>query len=69
VGAERVARALLALGRAGMAGARMEHVDVNGLPGLYAQLTDGTAGVAGFTLDGGRIIAIDIVRNPAKLRV
>jgi len=68
-GAGRVGRALVALTRKGLVGARIEHVDVNGMPGLYAQAADGSAGVVGFTLDGDRITAIDIVRNPAKIRV
>jgi RNA polymerase sigma-70 factor, ECF subfamily len=39
------------------------------MPGLYMEAADGTAGVVGFTVDGGRITAIDLVRNPAKIRL
>jgi RNA polymerase sigma-70 factor (ECF subfamily) len=42
-------------------------VDVNGLPGLV--VTDGDLStVISFTVDRGRIVAIDAVRNPDKLR-
>ena len=42
-------------------------LDVNGLPGLL--LYDGELlSVASFTIDAGHIVAIDIVRNPDKLR-
>lgn len=68
-GAERVARTLTGLAAKGFKGARVEHVDVNGLPGLYAQATDGTDGVISITVDAGRITAIDIMRNPAKIHV
>jgi RNA polymerase sigma-70 factor (ECF subfamily) len=68
-GAERVSRALIALAGKGLRDARVEAVDVNGMPGLYARAADGTEGIVGFTLDAGRIVAIDLVRNPAKIRV
>ena len=68
-GSDRVSRALVALAAKGLKGARIEHVDVNGMPGLYMEAADGTAGVVGFTVDGGRITAIDLVRNPAKIRL
>ena len=42
-------------------------VEVNGLPGLL--LHDGqTMNVISLTVDGGRIVAISIVRNPHKLQ-
>jgi RNA polymerase sigma-70 factor (ECF subfamily) len=66
-GADRVARALLALARKGAAGARGALVGVNGAPGLLVE-AGGERSVVAFTLDGGRIAAIDIVRNPDKLR-
>ncbi|WP_228002507.1 hypothetical protein [Nocardia australiensis] len=53
--------------RATGTGAWGRAVLVNGRPGLV--VFDGThAGVVAFTVDAGRIVAIDIVRNPDKLR-
>ncbi|MFI0453430.1 RNA polymerase sigma factor SigJ [Actinomadura sp. 6N118] len=63
-GARRVAAALLSYGRGPM-NARL--VDVNGAPGLVVRQDDGVLTVAAFTMDAGRIIAIDVVRNPDKL--
>jgi RNA polymerase sigma-70 factor (ECF subfamily) len=65
-GAERVARALVGFARLG--GGTAEIVDVNGAPGLLGHAADGTTSVIGFTVDAGRIAAIDIQRNPAKLK-
>jgi RNA polymerase sigma-70 factor, ECF subfamily len=42
-------------------------VDVNGSPGAVTVAGDDVS-VMSFTLDGGRITAIDVVRNPEKLR-
>jgi RNA polymerase sigma-70 factor, ECF subfamily len=66
-GAERVGRVVLGLARKGMAGAEVEFVDVNGAPGVLVRETSGTISVGAFTVDGGRITAIDVVRNPDKL--
>jgi RNA polymerase sigma-70 factor, ECF subfamily len=41
-------------------------VDVNGSPGAVT-VANGDVSVMSFTLDGGRITAIDVVRNPEKL--
>jgi RNA polymerase sigma-70 factor (ECF subfamily) len=68
-GAERVARAIKGLTAKGLKEARVEHADVNGMPGLYTEAADGTGSVISFTLDDGVITAIDIVRNPSKIRV
>jgi RNA polymerase sigma-70 factor, ECF subfamily len=65
-GAERVARALVGFARLG--GGTAGIVDVNGLPGLLGHAADGTASVIGFTVDAGRITAINVQRNPAKLK-
>lgn len=65
-GADRVARALIAITRKAGAGGRAALVAVNGLPGLVAEW-DGERSVVAFTVDRGRIAAIDIVRNPDKL--
>ncbi len=65
VGADRVARAIRALSK--NAG-EMAIVDVNGMPGVLA-IDGGVATVISFTIDDGRIVAIDAVRNPDKLRL
>jgi RNA polymerase sigma-70 factor, ECF subfamily len=40
---------------------------VNGAPGLVLRDADGVLSVISFTVDGGRIAAIDVIRNPDKL--
>jgi RNA polymerase sigma-70 factor, ECF subfamily len=40
---------------------------VNGAPGLVVVDADGVLSVISFTVDSGRITAIDVVRNPDKL--
>jgi RNA polymerase sigma-70 factor (ECF subfamily) len=67
VGAERVARFVLGLARAARRGARLALADVNGSPGIVAEDAQGVLNVTVFTVDGGRITAIDVVRNPDKL--
>lgn len=65
-GAEKVARAMLALARNVPASGYV--ADVNGLPGLVTLNGDGTVSdVISLTLDAGRIVAIDIICNPDKL--
>jgi RNA polymerase sigma-70 factor (ECF subfamily) len=41
--------------------------DVNGAPGLVLVDATGVLTVVAFTVDAGRIVAIDVVRNPDKL--
>ncbi|WP_225728754.1 MULTISPECIES: RNA polymerase sigma factor SigJ [unclassified Nocardia] len=67
-GAELVAKMLLGWYHAPSAqGAWGRAVLVNGEPGLL--VFDGThTGVFSFTVDGGRIVAINVIRNPEKLR-
>jgi RNA polymerase sigma-70 factor (ECF subfamily) len=67
-GAERVAKAAVSLARKGGDPSTLRFVDVNGMPGMFVRSWDGTANVAAFTVDGGRIVEIDIMRNPEKLR-
>jgi RNA polymerase sigma-70 factor, ECF subfamily len=67
-GAERVAKAAVGLARKGGDPSTLRFVDVNGMPGMFVRDWDGTANVVAFTVDGGRILEIDIVRNPEKLR-
>ena len=66
-GAERVAKTVKALAKSGGAGVTFDLVDVNGMPGLSGTGRDGVASVISFTVDDGRITAIDIQRNPEKL--
>ncbi len=68
VGADRVGRSLLALARKGMSTSQVEIVDVNGAPGLLVTEASGILTVTAFTIDDGRIVALDVVRNPEKLR-
>ena len=69
VGADRVARVTKALTTKGVrVGARVELVEVNGMPGWMSTAPDGSATVMSFTIDDGRIVAIDVQRNPEKLR-
>lgn len=42
--------------------------DVNGSPGLVLCDADGHLTVIALTVDTGRIVAIDIMRNPDKLK-
>jgi RNA polymerase sigma-70 factor, ECF subfamily len=60
-----VARAVVLLAQRPPAGWGV--ATVNGAPGLVMVDADGVLSVVSFTVDGGRIIAIDVVRNPDKL--
>jgi len=40
---------------------------VNGGPGLVMRDADGVLTVIAFTIDAGRITALDVIRNPDKL--
>jgi RNA polymerase sigma-70 factor (ECF subfamily) len=64
VGAEAVAR-----GAVGFRGAadRVEPVIVNGAPGMLVRFPARSL-VAAFTVANGRIVAIDIIADPDKLR-
>jgi|tagenome__1003787_1003787.scaffolds.fasta_scaffold20421259_2 RNA polymerase sigma-70 factor (ECF subfamily) len=66
-GAERIARVSEALARKGADPSTLRIVDVNGMPGMLVRDWDGVVNVAAFTIDDGKIVAIDIVRNPDKL--
>jgi RNA polymerase sigma-70 factor (ECF subfamily) len=69
-GADRIARALLGFGRAAARqGIEPEgrFVRVNGAAGLVV-IERGTTNVYSLTIDAGRIVAIDVIRNPDKLR-
>jgi len=64
-GAQNVARWLLALARRPPRSLRMAMV--NGAPGLVMRDGDGVLTVIAFTIDAGRITALDVMRNPDKL--
>ena len=66
VGAEAVARQVLSRGRpfAGLARPAI----VNGAPGVVVAPGGKPMAVVGFTTAGGRIVAIDLIADPAKLR-
>lgn len=63
-GAEQVARQAQAFSRRGL---RRYPVLVNGLPGLVCMLDGKLFSVMAFTVGGGKITAIDIVRDPTRL--
>jgi len=67
-GAERVARALAAMAAKVGANETVELVEVNGMPGARSIGADGIVNIMSFTIDDGRITAIDVQRNPEKLR-
>jgi RNA polymerase sigma-70 factor (ECF subfamily) len=64
-GAAAVAQALLVFTRWPPRGVRM--AVVNGAPGFVLRDASGVLTVVAFTIDAGRIVAIDAVRNPDKL--
>jgi RNA polymerase sigma-70 factor (ECF subfamily) len=64
-GARQVARLLLGYGRRPPYG--MRTALVNGAPGLVVRDSDGVLSVIALTVDGGRITANDVIRNPDKL--
>ena len=64
-GAQQVARWLIALARRPPRSLRM--ATVNGAPGLVMRDGDGVLTVIAFTIDSGRITALDVMRNPDKL--
>ncbi len=67
-GAERTARVVIAATKAGSVhGIDVHAALVNGLPGVIAYAPDGSAQTVAFEIEGDRIRAIYIVRNPDKL--
>jgi RNA polymerase sigma-70 factor, ECF subfamily len=66
-GAERVASALAAMAAHYRGALQAAVVEVNGAPGLLVE-GEGTVSVVALTVDAGRIRAIDVIRNPDKLR-
>jgi len=66
-GSERVAGIFIAMARHFGERFHATPILVNRAPGLWL-VTGSSPNVVAFTLNGGRIVEIDIVRNPAKLR-
>jgi RNA polymerase sigma-70 factor (ECF subfamily) len=66
-GAERVARIFTRVAHHFGEQFRPSSIVVNGTPGLLLE-TGGAPSVIAFTLDQGRITAIDVIRNPEKLK-
>jgi RNA polymerase sigma-70 factor (ECF subfamily) len=64
-GAAAIARLLL--GYARRPPLRMRTALVNGAPGLVIRDADGVLSVMALTVDAGRIVAIDVIRDPDKL--
>ncbi|KHL10613.1 RNA polymerase sigma-70 factor (ECF subfamily) [Mumia flava] len=65
-GAEGVARILIGFARQPPLAAR--RVLVNGDPGMLLRSADGVLTVLFLEIDDGRVVAVDMVRNPDKLR-
>jgi len=68
-GARRIAQMLMGLARASARAGRGGHgrlASVNGATGIVVEEGE-TRSVYSLSLDGGRIVAIDVVRNPEKL--
>jgi len=65
-GADRVGRAWVAIGRTATGPATP--IELNGRPGLLLAHKDGNPSVLSFQVAGGRVVRIDVVRNPEKLR-
>jgi RNA polymerase sigma-70 factor (ECF subfamily) len=66
-GAARIAKVAQELARKGADPSTLRLVDVNGMPGMVVRGWDGLYNVASFTIDDGRVVAIDVWRNPDKL--
>lgn len=65
-GAPKIARGMIALAQRPPQAGRL--ADVNGSPGLLLRDADGILTVIGLTVDSGQITAVDVIRNPDKLR-
>jgi RNA polymerase sigma-70 factor (ECF subfamily) len=64
-GQERIAALLLAFAR--RPPLQLRKALVNGAPGLVVRDAEGILSVMTLTLDDGRIVAVDVIRNPDKL--
>ena len=66
-GAERVARAWLRINEHALPGTRRRIVEVNGAAGLLIGPAGDGHSLLAFTIDAGRIVRVDVIRNPDKL--
>ncbi|WP_230421145.1 RNA polymerase sigma factor SigJ [Actinomadura soli] len=70
-GADEVAAAMLAFSGVpalnGVRAPELRVTTINGAPGVVARGIDGHLSVAAITVDAGRIVAVDVIRNPDKL--
>jgi RNA polymerase sigma-70 factor (ECF subfamily) len=67
-GADRVAAGWVALHHKGVLDPAATPIELNGRLGLLIAGRKGDRSVLSFVVDGGRIVRIDVVRNPEKLR-
>ena len=67
-GAERVARAWLRINTHALPGTERRIVELNGRAGLLIERPDGGPSLLAFGIEGGRIVRVDVIRNPDKLR-
>lgn len=69
-GLDEVTRSFAAIARLmrGHAGELVQYAFVNGLPGFVTREADGVLQTTALLIDGGRIKAIYVMRNPDKLR-
>jgi len=66
-GADKVARFLIGLGRKAAQPVRVYPVRANGEPAVVVRAGTGAPFVVMATVAGGRVVAVDLVLNPAKL--
>lgn len=69
-GADEVARTLAAIARLtrGHRGTLLNYAWVNGLPGYVSREADGVLQTTALLIEGGRVRAVYVMRNPDKLR-
>ena len=69
-GADEVARTLAAIARLtrGHRGTLLNYAWVNGLPGYVTREADGVLQTTALLIEGGRVRAVYVMRNPDKLR-
>ena len=70
IGHDEVSRTLAAIDRLlrGRYGTLVRYAWVNGLPGFVTREADGVLQTTALLIEGGRIKALYIMRNPDKLR-
>ncbi|UJR81569.1 RNA polymerase sigma-70 factor [Sandaracinus amylolyticus] len=66
-GDDRVARFVMGLSRKASADVKFELMEINGRTGIGWSNAGGLLGVLALTVDGDRVVEIDLVVNPSKL--